>query len=117
MLGLPLTSGTPEIIEAIRSLQSLADIQKRRGDTMEQAWNEDHARVKRAEDPDNWRVVWNGDRATSDLDSTVLTHGNYVTLEGTGQALLYFRPCCQNLRCECLQKTAQGYCPCHKNDE
>ncbi|QEQ93649.1 hypothetical protein SEA_ZUKO_71 [Streptomyces phage Zuko] len=117
VLGLPLSSGTAEVIEAIRGIQRVAQRQKERADAMEENWKTEHARVKRAEDPDNWRVVWSGDEATADVDSTVLTHGNYLTLDGTGQALFYFRPCCQSLRCECLQRNAEGYCPCHDNDE
>jgi len=118
-LGLPLSSGTAEVIEAIRGIQRLHDTQRRRADAMEENWKTEHARVKRAEDPDNWRAVWTGDDTTADVESTVLTHGNLVSLDaGPGQFLLYFRPCCQNLRCECIQRrTPGGYCACHDNDE
>lgn len=117
LLGLPLTSGTAEVIEAIRGIQQMANRQKERADAMEENWKTEHARVRRAENPENWRVVWNGDSSTADLDTTALIHGNLITLEGTGQALFYFRPCCQNLRCECRQVNAHGYCSCHDNDE
>lgn len=117
MLGLPMTAGVAEALDKIRGMQIATNRQKERADAMEEAWKTEHARVRRAEDPDNWRVVWSGDDATADLESTVLTHGNYVTLDGTGQSLFHFRPCCQSLRCECLQRNAAGYCPCHKNDE
>ena len=118
MLGLPLTSGTAEVIEAIRGLQNANDIQVRKANAMEEAWKTEHARVQRAENPDNWRVVWSGDTATADVDSTCLTHGNMIQLEGVGQAMFHFRPCCQNLRCECTRRlTPGGYCACHDNDE
>lgn len=117
MLGLPLTSGTAEVIEAIRGIQRQVDIQTRRGNAMEEAWKDEHARVHRALDPSNWRAVWTGDIATHDVETTVLTEGNYVELDGVGQFVLYFRPCCQNLGCECTQRTAAGYCTCHENDE
>lgn len=117
MLGLPLTSGTAEIIEAIRGLQRVADIQKRRGDTMEEAWKEERLRTERAESPDNWRAVWTGDPSTENIETTALSHGNLVTLEGTGQVLMHFRPCCQNLDCKCTSRRNRGYCDCHENDE
>lgn len=119
MLGLDAHSNTTEAIEAIRKLQQQVIRQKERGDSMEEAWKTEHARVKRAEDPDNWRAVWNGDDSTADVETTVMTHGNLISLDaGPGQFLLYFRPCCQNLRCECIQRrTPGGYCVCHDNDE
>ena len=118
MLGLPISAGTPEIIEAIRKIQQQVDTQTRRGNAMEEAWKTEHARVARAENPDNWRATWSGDPATSDVDSTCLTHGNLIQLEGVGQAMFHFRPCCQNLRCECTRRlTPGGYCICHDNDE
>lgn len=117
LLGLPLASGTAEVIEAIRAIQQQVDIQTRRGNAMEEAWKDEHARVQRAENPDNWRVVWYGDEITSNLDTTALTHGNMIQLEGVGQAMFHFRPCCQNLRCECTTRRNAGYCRCHKNDE
>lgn len=117
MLGLPLTSGTAEVMDAIRKIQQQVDIQTRRGNAMEEAWKDEHARVKRAENPDNWRVVWTGDPTTFNVDTTVLTHGNLITLEGSGQALFHFRPCCQNLACNCTTRRNAGYCRCHKNDE
>lgn len=117
MLGLPATAGTAEIIDAIRVLQQAEGVQRQRADTMEQAWNEERARTRRAENPDNWRAVWTGDPSTDNLDTTALTHGNLVELAGVGQVLLHFRPCCQNLRCECTTRRNAGYCRCHANDE
>ncbi|QWT29854.1 hypothetical protein PP631_gp073 [Streptomyces phage KimJongPhill] len=119
MLGLPATSGTAEVIEAIRAIQRQVDTQTRRGNAMEEAWKTEHARVKRAEDPDNWRAVWTGDDSTADVETTAMVHGNLISLDqGPGQFLLYFRPCCQNLRCECIQRRSPGgYCVCHDNDE
>lgn len=117
MLGLPLTSGTAEVMDAIRKIQRQVDIQTRRGNAMEEAWKDEHARVKRAENPNYWRAVWTGDAATNDLDTTALRHGNLITLEGSGQVLFTFRPCCQNLACECSRTSIAGYCACHKNDE
>src|SRR3546814_19766556 len=81
------------------------------------AWATEHARVKRAENPENWRAVWTGDEATDDVHDTALTHGNLVELSGTGQVLLHFHPCCQNLRCECTTTSAHGWCACHENDD
>lgn len=118
MLNLSIMATPADVVEAIRKLQQKVDVQTRRGNVMEENWSEERLRRERAENPDNWRVVWNGDQVTSDLDSTALVHGNYITLDGTGQALFYFRPCCQNLRCECIPPfSAAGYCDCHKNDE
>lgn len=117
LLGLPLTAGVPEVLEAIKRQQRETDVQRRRGDAMEQSWRTEHARVQRAESPENWRVVWTGDEITSDLHDTALIHGNLITLEGSGQALFHFHPCCQNLRCECNRRSVHGYCKCHENDE
>lgn len=118
MLGLPVTSGTAEVIEAIRAIQRQVDTQTRRGNAMEEAWKTEHARTRRAEDPDNWRAVWTGDPSTSTLETTALSHGNLVELKGVGQVLMHFRPCCQNLRCECTQRRIPGgYCVCHEKDE
>ncbi len=117
MLGLPLTADVSQIIEAIRGQQKALDVQKRRAEAMEEAWKESQARLRRAENPESWRVVFTGDPATVDVDSTPLVHGNLITLEGTGQALFHFRPCCQDLRCECNQVDERGYCSCHKRDE
>lgn len=117
MLGLPLTSGTAEVIEAIRGLQSANEIQVRKANALEEAWKTEHARVKRAEDPTHWRAIFTGDPSTNDLDSTALRHGNLITLDGSGQVLFTFRPCCQNLRCECTRASIAGYCACHENDE
>lgn len=49
-------------------------------------------RLRHALDPDNWRVVFTGDPTTQDLETTSLTHGNYITVEGTGQVLLHYTP-------------------------
>lgn len=118
MLGLPATAGTPEVIERIREIQRQVDVQTRRGNAMEEAWATEHARVKRAENPDNWRAVWTGDASTSHEDTTALSHGNLVELAGVGQVLMTFRPCCQNLRCDCTSRRLPGgYCACHENDE
>lgn len=117
MLGLDAHAGTVEVIEKIRELQRQVNRQRERADAMEENWKTEHARVRRAENPDNWRVVWNGDRSTSDPNTTALTHGNLITLEGTGQALFHFRPCCQNLRCECTTRRNHGRCACADNDE
>jgi hypothetical protein len=119
LLGLPLTAGVPEVLEAIKAQQRQMDTQKRKADAMEEAWATEHARVQRAENPDNWRATWAGDPSTEDVDTTVLDHGNLITLDhGTGQVLMHFRPCCQNLRCECTRRQFPGgYCDCHENDE
>ena len=118
MLGLPLTAGTAEVIEAIRGIQNLHDIQKRRADAMEENWKTEHARVQRAENPDNWRATWTGDSSTEDPADTALNHGNLVELKGVGQVFLHFRPCCQNLRCECTtRRLPGGRCVCSTNDE
>jgi len=118
MLGLPATAGTSEVIDAIRKLQTSASIQRQRAQAMEEAWKEAHARLTRAEDPDNWRAVWTGDESTSDVETTALNHGNLVELAGVGQVLMHFRPCCQNLRCDCTRRLIKGgYCTCHDNDE
>lgn len=118
LLGLPLTAGVPEVLEAIKAQQRQTDVQRRRGDSMEEAWRTEHARVKRAEDPNNWRAVWTGDTATDDIETTALNHGNLVELAGVGQVFMHFRPCCQNLRCECkTRRLPGGFCACHENDE
>lgn len=118
LLGLPLTAGVPEVLEAIKAQQRQTEIQKRKATAMEEAWATEHARVKRAENPDNWRAVWTGDESTSNPDNTALNHGNLVELAGVGQVLMTFRPCCQNLRCECTRRLIPGgYCTCHENDE
>lgn len=118
MLGLPLSSGTAEVIEAIRKIQQQVDTQTRRGNAMEEAWKTEHARVQRAENPDNWRAVWTGDKSTDNIEDTALNHGNVVELEGVGQVFMHFRPCCQNLRCECTSRRLPGgHCTCHENDE
>lgn len=117
MLGLPLSSGTAEVIEAIRGLQKANEIQVRKANAMEEAWATEHARVKRAENPDNWRAVWTGDKSTEDPNTTALNHGNLVELAGVGQVFMHFRPCCQNLRCECTNRRNQGRCACADNDE
>src|SRR3546814_9981475 len=117
LLGLPLTAGVPEVLEAIKAQQRQTEIQKRKADAMEEAWATEHARVKRAENPENWRAVWTGDEDTDDVLDTALTHGNLVELSGTGQVLLHFHPCCQNIRCECTTTSAHGWCACHENEE
>lgn len=117
LLGLPLSSGTAEVIEAIRGIQRTHEIQVRKANAMEEAWKTEHARVQRAENPNYWRAIWTGDVATNDLDTTALQHGNLVELAGVGQVLFTFRPCCQNLRCECSTTNTAGYCVCHDNDE
>lgn len=117
MLGLPASAGTSEVIEEIRRLQRQINTERRQTAAMKEAWEETQARLQRAEDPNNWRATWTGDESTTDVDTTVLDHGNLITLEGTGQALFHFRPCCQNLRCECRRRNEHGYCVCHKNDE
>lgn len=117
LLGLPLSAGTAEVIDTIRGIQKAHDTQVRKANTLEEAWKAEHARVQRAENPNHWRVVFTGDSSTNDLDTTALRHGNLITLEGTGQTLFTFRPCCQNLRCECTTVSIPGYCACHENDE
>ncbi|WP_344098585.1 hypothetical protein, partial [Nocardiopsis tropica] len=42
--------------------------------------------------PWRWRAVFTGDEATRDVDTTALTHGNLVTLNGTGQVLFHYVP-------------------------
>lgn len=117
MLGLPASAGTSEVIEAIRGLQRQVDTQTRRGNAMEESWRTEHKRVQRAEDPDNWRAVWTGDPSTDDVNTTALNHGNLVELAGVGQVLMHFRPCCQNLDCQCTSRRNHGHCACHENDE
>lgn len=118
MLGLPITAGTSEVIEAIRGIQHLAKRQKERADAMEENWKTEHARTRRAEDPNNWRAVWTGDSSTEDIETTALNHGNFVELKGVGQVFMHFRPCCQNLRCECTSRRLPGgHCVCHEKDE
>lgn len=118
MLGLPNTCGTAEVIEAIRRLQQAGNRQKERADAMEENWKTEHARTRRAEDPNNWRATWTGDTATQDVTDTALNHGNLVELKGVGQVLMHFRPCCQNLRCECTtRRLPGGRCVCSTNDE
>jgi hypothetical protein len=57
---------------------------------------QDHERTREklraARDPDNWVAVWTGDEAAQDPDSTILNHGNLITLDGTGQMLMHYRP-------------------------
>src|SRR3546814_9662657 len=85
--ALPISAEVPEVLEAIKALQRNTRRQKERADSMEEAWRTEHARVKRAENPENWRAVWTGDEATDDVHDTALTHGNLVELSGTGQVL------------------------------
>lgn len=118
MLGLDAHANEVHAVEAIRKLQQQVIRQKERGDAMEEAWKTEHARVQRAENPDNWRAVWTGDKSTENIEDTALNHGNLVELEGVGQVFMHFRPCCQNLRCECTSRRRNGgYCECHANDE
>lgn len=117
MLGLSASDGTPEVIEAIRRLQRSVQRQKERADAMEENWKTEHARVRRAENPENWRATFTGDAASMGTLFTCLTHGNLVEINGTGQVLMHFHPCCQNLRCDCTKLDKDGHCACHKNDE
>lgn len=118
MLNLGMMATPADVLDAIRKLQQQVDVQTRRANAMEEAWNTERARAKRAEDPNNWRAVWTGDTATDDIETTALNHGNLVELAGVGQVFMTFRPCCQNLRCECTQRRISGgYCVCHENDE
>lgn len=118
MLNLSLMATPADVLDAIRRLQQQVDVQTRRGNAMEENWNEERLRRARAENPDNWRATFSGDPTTLRVDTTVLTHGNLISLDGTGQSLFHFHPCCQDLRCECMtRRLPGGHCICHKNDE
>jgi hypothetical protein len=117
MLGLPDTSGVEQVVDRIRELQRVTRMHQRRADDIGNTLAESQKRLRRAEDPDNWRVVFSGDETTSDVQTTALTHGNLISLEGTGQSLFYFHPCCQNLDCQCAYRHGPGgTCECAEND-
>ena len=78
---------------------------------LQAAEREDH--LRRALNPHNWRATFTGDDSTSGTLFTCLTHGNLVTIEGTGQVLFHYHPCCTDLACKCEKLDEHGHCSCH----
>jgi len=75
--------------------------------------NRSEAERVRAMDPTNWRATFTGDAASTGTLFTCLTPGNLVTIEGTGQVLFHFHPCCKDTACKCERTDENGHCPCH----
>lgn len=108
MLGLPATAGVAEILDAIREHDRMLSTERKRANDLNSLLGDSQDRLRRAEDPINWRVQFTGDEDYDDPSTTPLVHGNLVTIEGSGQILLHFRPCCQNIRCVCTQRRLPG---------
>jgi len=75
--------------------------------------NRSEAERQRAMDPNNWRATFTGDDAATRPLFTCLTHGNLVTIEGTGQVLFHYHPCCAKTSCKCTRLDENGHCKCH----
>lgn len=117
MLGLPDTAGVEQLVDAVRDLQRKANMHQKRADDINTALSDSQKRLKRAEDPNNWRATFTGDETTSNIERTSLNHGNLITIEGTGQVMMHFRPCCQNLDCRCTSRLGPGgTCVCADDD-
>lgn len=117
MLGLPATSGVAEIIDALREHDRMLSTERKRANDLNDLLGDSQDRLRRAEDVDNWRVQFTGDEDYDDPSTTPLVHGNLVSIEGTGQIMLHFRPCCQNLKCRCTTRRLPGHrCVCAADD-
>jgi len=79
--------------------------------------NKSEAERQRAMDPQNWRATFTGDDDYTRPLFTHLTHGNQVTIEGTGQILFHFHPCCESLDCQCNELDECGHCKCHTHPD
>lgn len=117
MLGLPVTAGVAEILDAIREHDRMLSTERKRANDLNSLLGDSQDRLRRAEDPTNWRVQFTGDEAYDDPITTPLVHGNYVSIEGSGQVMLHFRPCCQNIKCRCeKRREVAGTCVCAADD-
>jgi len=140
-LGLPARASVTDIISAVQKLQrekvdhqrsaatwaetyhrentKVRDLTKRLEQNAEllriahETSNRSEAERQRAMDPNNWRATFTGDDAATGTLFTCLTHGNLVEINGTGQILFHYHPCCDKLSCKCKRLDEHGHCKCH----
>lgn len=92
ILSLPQSAGVAEILDAIRSMQRATKAFQRSAENWASAYEAERRACARHANPENWTVQFTGDEAYDNPDTSTLTHGNYVTIEGTGQILFHFTP-------------------------
>lgn len=99
MLGVSAGASVGDVLDAIRRLQGESHAFRRSAENWASAYhseNRGHRATKKTlnqvSDPFNWVAVFTGEEGMTDPDDTVLVHGNLVTIDGTGQFLLYYRP-------------------------